>query len=267
MEFLNREKAPISTEVWSVIDAELEELLAKRLKLRSVIDFDENFDFETDAIPTGKLAKISSKNGTTLCAREPISLVEMRYDFDLPKSVVDSIKRGIEDFDNEALQKAANEFAISENSMILDGIKKANIIGLLENLEHKPLTATTPKEILVALTKALEVFDESFVDGGFKIVVSNQIYSKLVVETIGAMSIKHKIEQLLGQNSIVVSNAMGHDKALVISQRGGDYKFYSGLDVSVGYEKENKDSISLFLTQSAAFRVLSPEASMVINIS
>ncbi|MFP4486476.1 MAG: family 1 encapsulin nanocompartment shell protein [Campylobacterales bacterium] len=267
MEFLNREKAPISTEVWSVIDGELEELLAKRLKLRSVVDFDESFSFETDAIPTGKLAKISSKNGTTICAREPISMVEMRYDFDLPKTVIDEIKRGLEDFDNEVLQKAANEFAVAENSMILDGIKKANITGLLESMEHKPIAASSSKEMLAATAKALEIFDDSFVEGGFKIVVSNQTFSKLVVETVGAMSVKHKIEQLLGQNSIIVSNAVGNDKALVISQRGGDYKFYSGFDVSVGFEKENKDSISLFLTQSAAFRVLSPEASIVINIS
>lgn len=266
MEFLNREKAPISTEVWSVIDGELEELLGKRLKLRSVVDFDDSVGFETDAISTGKLAKLSSKNGTTLCVREPIAMVEMRHDFELSKAVIDDIKRGLEDFDNEALQKAANEFAMAENSMILDGIKKANITGLLESMSNSAISATSAKEILVAATKALEVFDEEFVEGGFKMVVSNQTYSKLVVETVGAMSLKHKLEQLLGQNSIIVSNAVGNDKALIVSQRGGDYKFYSGLDVSVGYEKENKDSISLFLTQAASFRAISPEASILINI-
>lgn len=231
-----------------------------------MVDFDDSVGFETDVISTGKLSKLSSKNGTTLCVREPIAMVEIRHDFELPKAVIDDIKRGLEDFDDEALQKAANEFAMAENSMILDGIKKANITELLESMSNSAVGATSSKEILVATTKALEVFDEKFVEGGFKMVVSNQTYSKLVVETVGAMSLKHKLEQLLGQNSITISNAIGHDKALIVSQRGGDYKFYSELDVSVGYEKESKDSISLFLTQVASFRTVSPEASVLINI-
>jgi uncharacterized linocin/CFP29 family protein len=53
---------------------------------------------------------------------------------------------------------------------------------------------------------------------------------------------------------------------MIISQRGGDFEFCSGLDLSIGFEKVNKESIELFLIETCALRILGPEAAVVFNL-
>lgn len=267
MKFLNREKAPISQTMWDTIDDTMLELLAKRLKMRSVIDFNETNDFTTDAVATGRLKQLNGKKGTTLSVRQPILMTEVRHDFSISKANLEDMKRDIEDMDDSELRAAANAFAEAENSLILDGVKEAGSKGLLASLEQKQLKAKGAKELMVAVAKSQEMFDDEFVDGEFKLVVSSATFSQLVVESEGGVTMKRKIENILGEGSIIVSKAMGDDKALIISQRGGDFVFYSGLDVQVGFESEEKDKLNFFMIESCAYRTIAPEAAIVVSLS
>ena len=267
MKFLNREEAPISQEVWTTLDTALMELLAKRLKIRSVVDFKAGLGFETDAIPTGKLKVLSSKEGVSVSVREPVLMTEIRHDFSFSKKNLEEMKRDIEDMDDSELRTAANAFAKVENSLILDGIKEAKMKGLWESLSHKPLKAKGAGELMSAVARSQGLFNEEFVDGPFKLVVSDATFSLLVTESDGGVTMKTKIENILGAGSIVVSNAVGDDKALVISQRGGDFLFYSGLDVALGFDSEEKDKLNFFLIESCAFRIIAPEAAIRITLS
>jgi uncharacterized linocin/CFP29 family protein len=58
--------------------------------------------------------------------------------------------------------------------------------------------------------------------------------------------------------------APGVTGAIVLSLRGGDFVFDCGQDVAVGYEAHDGASVSLYLEESYSFRVLTPEAAVVI---
>ncbi len=266
MKFLNREEAPISQEVWATLDTTMMELLAKRLKIRSVVDFKAGLGFETDAIPTGKLKTLSNKEGVSVAVREPVLMAEIRHDFSFSKKNLEELKRDIDDLDDSELRAAANAFAKVENSLILDGVKEMKTKGLLESLSHKPLKAKGAKELMTAVARSQGMFNDEFVDGPFKLVVSDATFSMLVTESDGGVTMKKKIENILGVDSIIISNAVGDDKALVISQRSNDFIFYSGLDVALGFESEEKDKLNFFLIESCAFRIVSPEAAIQITL-
>ena len=56
----------------------------------------------------------------------------------------------------------------------------------------------------------------------------------------------------------------GVDGGVVLSQRGGDFLFDSGQDLSVGYEDHDADAVRLYLEESFSFRVATPEAAVAI---
>jgi uncharacterized linocin/CFP29 family protein len=264
MEILNRNDAPFGGGVWSELDTTFGEFLSKRLQMRGVVDFDASLSYDDDAIATKALNELSNKKGLSIAVREPIKMVEMKKSFTLPKSVIEDIKRGIEDYDDSAIAAAANEFASVENDMILKGLKEANIEGIMQNAQS--LNVNSTKELLSGVAKSLGVFNKNFVEGGFKLVISSNTLAALYTEFFDGISVKAKIDDILGANNVVVNEDIGDKTALIISQRGGDFEFYSGLDVSLGYEKESKDNVELFLLQTCAFRVLAPEAAVVLQI-
>ncbi len=53
--------------------------------------------------------------------------------------------------------------------------------------------------------------------------------------------------------------------AIVLSQRGGDFVFDAGQDVSIGYAGHDGDTIRLYLQESFSFHVATPEAAVVLT--
>lgn len=265
MKFLNRETSPIAPAVWAQIDSTLGALLSRRLKMRSVVDF-TTVDFATDAIATGELRRISSEDGVTVSARNPINMVELCYEFTLPKSVVEELKRDKEDFDDTVFRESANTFSAIENGMILDGLDAAGIEGLLDAIERDPIAAGSVDGLVDAVSAMMARFGSDFVGGPFRLVLSAATLVKMIGASEGGVSVKDRVESILGAGSLVVSEAVGNDKILALSARGGDFIFYNGLDVSVGYAGETDDAYTLFIMESCALRILAPEAAQVIKL-
>jgi uncharacterized linocin/CFP29 family protein len=58
--------------------------------------------------------------------------------------------------------------------------------------------------------------------------------------------------------------APGVDGAVVLSLRGSDFLFESGQDLSIGYDSHDRDLVRLYLEESFSFRVVTPEAAVVL---
>jgi len=58
--------------------------------------------------------------------------------------------------------------------------------------------------------------------------------------------------------------APGVDGAVVVSQRGGDFLFDVGEDLSIGYDRHDSDTVDLYLVESFTFRVATPEAAVAL---
>ena len=52
------------------------------------------------------------------------------------------------------------------------------------------------------------------------------------------------------------------DGAVVLSQRGGDFEITVGEDFSIGFAAADVDAVQLYIEESAAFRVNTPEAAV-----
>lgn len=265
MKFLNRETSAIAAAVWEQIDAVFIPMLSQRLKLRSLVGFTP-VPFETDAVATGKLKTLSSADKLSISARKALEMVEIRYDFDLPKSIVEAFKRDLPDFDDTVFKEASKRFSAVENSLILEGVKETGIEGILNKSPHKPIHAKHIKGLIDAVGLMIAAFKSEFVEGPYKLVLSIATLSKMIAESEGGISIKSRLENLLGTDFFVVCESIGDEKILALSQRGGDFILYNGLDVSVGFSEEKADSYALFMTESCTFRIITPEAALLITL-
>ena len=59
--------------------------------------------------------------------------------------------------------------------------------------------------------------------------------------------------------------APGVEGAVVVSQRGGDFHFESGEDISIGYDHHDADRVHLYVEESFTFQVASPEAGIALR--
>ena len=50
-----------------------------------------------------------------------------------------------------------------------------------------------------------------------------------------------------------------------MSQRGGDFIFEAGEDLSIGYARHDFDAVDLYLVESFTFRVAPPEAAVALT--
>ncbi len=50
-----------------------------------------------------------------------------------------------------------------------------------------------------------------------------------------------------------------------MSQRGGDFLFEAGEDLSIGYDSDNADVVELYLVESFTFRVLTDDAAVALT--
>ena len=53
--------------------------------------------------------------------------------------------------------------------------------------------------------------------------------------------------------------------AIVLSVRGGDFELTIGRDLSIGYHGHTETTVRLYLVESLAFRVLTPEAAVALT--
>jgi len=57
----------------------------------------------------------------------------------------------------------------------------------------------------------------------------------------------------------------GVDGAFVLSQRGGDFIFDSGQDLSIGYQSHDEKVVRLYIEESFSFHVATPEAAVALK--
>ena len=61
-----------------------------------------------------------------------------------------------------------------------------------------------------------------------------------------------------------IVRAWAVDGAVVVSQRGGDFDFVCGQDLSIGYRSHTADTVGLYLEESFTFQVREPRAAVAL---
>jgi uncharacterized linocin/CFP29 family protein len=268
MNHLLREHAPISDDGWKRIDDEARERLSPGLAARRLVDFSGPHGWQYSSTNLGRISDIAfpaaKQDGRVHGHRRKVlALAELHAPFSVSRAELRDGDRGAEDVDFDDLAEAAGRLAAAENVAVFHGWPEADIAGIAPSSPHPVIERGEDVEAYASLVaRALELMLRAGVGGPYALALSREEYT-LVVQTAehGGLLLFDHLREILG-GPIVWS--AGLEGALVISQRGGDFLFESGQDLSVGYYSHDADNVTLYLEESFSFRVASPEAAVAI---
>jgi uncharacterized linocin/CFP29 family protein len=266
MNHLLRGLAPISDAGWSALDEEARERLVPALAARKLVDFAGPHGWEHSASNLGRTSGIEQApcSGVTGRVRRVLPLVELRADFSVALEELADADRGADDPELEALDIAAHQLAVAENIAVFHGWPEAGIegIGAVSPHDHLELGDTTdayPRPVAAAVERLLH----TGIAGPYALALGGEQYQRVVqtAEHGGYPLLEHLGKILEGP----IVWAPGVRGAVVLSTRGGDFRFESGQDVSIGYRGHEAGAVQLYLEESFTFRVATPEAAVVLD--
>jgi uncharacterized linocin/CFP29 family protein len=262
---LLRSHAPISESNWKLIDEEARERLTPALAARKLVDFSGPHGWERSAMNLGRVEEVAATpcDGVTALRRRVLPLVEVRAEFEISRAELRDDDRGADDADLEALDIAAHRIAVAENTAVFHGWADASIAGIAEVAPHQLDLGNAPDTYPRPVAAAVERLLHSGISGPYALALGGEQYQR-VVQTAehGGYPLLEHLGKIL-QGPIVWTP--GVKGAVVVSQRGGDFLFESGQDLSIGYLDHDREVVRLYLEESFSFHVATPEAAVRLN--
>jgi len=265
MDILKRELAPIGEGAWKEIDAEVKDSLDPMLSARGIVDVGEPRGVKAAAVNLGGLTPVETEDGSTaVCGvREVLPLVEVRVPFRVDRRELERVDRGGRDPDLEDLQRAARDLAKFEEDAIYGGHPECGIEGLVPSSSFEAVTLTgDAPDLPDAVTRAMLRLRYGRVGGPYALALGPQLYRMLHAGSERGFPVLERIRMQI-EGPIVFAPFL--EGGVLVSRRGGDAEMTIGLDATVGYEDHAGSRIDLFLVESFAFRVLSPEVGVPIT--
>jgi uncharacterized linocin/CFP29 family protein len=266
MNHLLRAHAPISDGAWALLDEEARDRLKAALAARKLVDFSGPHGWEYSATNLGRTSSLSSApcEGVSGLQRRVLPLVEVSAGFELSRAELRDADRGAEDADLAPLDSAAHQIALAENIAVFHGWQGA-IVGIAEASPHDQVLLDEgvegyPRQVAGAVERLLC----SGITGRYGLALGREQYRR-VVETAehGGYPLLDHLAKILDGGPIVW--APGVRGAVVLSLRGGDFRFESGQDLSIGYESHDRETVRLYLEESFSFHVATPEAAVALR--
>jgi uncharacterized linocin/CFP29 family protein len=266
MNHLLRELAPISDSGWRTIDDEAKQRLTPALAARRLVDFAGPHGWEHSASNLGRSAQLASAphKGVAGRQRRVLALAELRADFSVPIDELRDLDRGALDIDLSSLDTAAHRISVAENAAVFHGWSDAAITGIADASPHESTSLGTDAEGYPRVVAgAVEQLLQAGVDGPYGLALGREQYRR-VVETAehgGCLLLDH-LRQILGGPIVWAPGVQG---AVVLSQRGGDFLFDCGQDLSIGYQRHDEQAVHLYIEESFSFLVATPEAAVALS--
>jgi uncharacterized linocin/CFP29 family protein len=262
---LLRDLAPISDEAWELIDSEARRSLKHNLAARRLVDFAGPLGWQTSAVDLGRVERLKAGpvSGVDAVRRRVAPLVELCVPFALSRAELEDAERGAEDIDLDPVIDASRSAALAEDHAIFNGYADGGITGIAPSSPHEPIAiADNYSGYPTQVAKAVEILRSADIGGPYGIAMGTRCYTGVIETTEhGGYPVFEHLRQILG-GSVIWAPAV--DGAIVLSERGGDYEMTVGEDFSIGYRSASEESVGLYLQESLAFRVNTPEAAVVL---
>jgi uncharacterized linocin/CFP29 family protein len=265
VDHLLRSRAPISDDGWALLDREARERATPALAARKLVDFSGPHGWEYSSTNLGRTRPLPAapSEGVTGLQRQVLAVVELRADFDLSRTELQAADRGADVIDLDALDTAAHELAVAENVAVFHGWHGA-IRGIAEVSPHQPLqlgddSEGYPRQVAGAVEQLLG----HGIAGPYGLALGREHYRR-VIETAehGGYPLLEHLRKILDGPIVWAPGVKG---AVVLSLRGGDFRFESGQDISIGYDSHDAEAVRLYLEQSFSFHVATPEAAVTLE--
>ena len=239
MNHLLRAKAPISDAGWKLLDDEARERLTPALAARKLVDFSGPHGWEYSATNLGRVAPLASApaDGVSGLQRRVLPLVELRADFELSRAELRDGDRGADDVDLEAARPRRPPDRGGRERRRVPWLGRARSRGSPRLRRTSRWRSAVPDHYPRPVAGAVEQLLRNGIAGPYGLALGREQYRR-VVETAehGGYPLLEHLRKIL-EGPIVW--APGVKGAVVVSQRGGDFLFESGEDLSIGYDSHD----------------------------
>jgi uncharacterized linocin/CFP29 family protein len=258
-----RDKAPITEAAWKEIDAEATRSLTHFLAGRKLIDFSGPHGWERSSVDLGRVESLDAGpvEGVSASRRLVEPLIELRTPFTLARRELDAADRGATDVDLAPVIAAARSAAMAEDGSIFHGFAAGGIGGIAERSPHPSVPISDDyNDYPSHVARALATLRAADIGGPYAIALGARCYTGVIETTEhGGFPVFEHLRLMLG-GPVVWAPAV--DGAVVLSQRGGDFELVVGEDLSVGYRSHDADTVTLYIEESLAMRINSPDAAV-----
>ncbi|ROP65464.1 family 1 encapsulin nanocompartment shell protein [Curtobacterium sp. PhB115] len=208
-------------------------------------------------------ASTASTAGIVARRRRVLPLCEVRATFTVRLEEMVDFSRGATDVDLTDLDQAALRLAAHENRATLRGWTEAGITGVgAASTQRSQTHDGTPESFRTAVTAAVAALRDAGVAGPYALACGPVDWAEIVETDDGGYPLRKQLEGITGGD---VERTPGIDESVLISQRGGDFVLTVGEDLSLGYLHHDADAVTLYVEESFAFRVNTPEAAVVLR--
>lgn len=265
MNHLLRSLAPISDAGWQLLDEEARQRLEPALAARKLVDFAGPHGWGHSASNLGRTSALASApgEGVTALQRRVLPLIETRADFQISLEELRDADRGAADANLDELDRAAHRIAVAENISVFHGWSGA-ITGVTDASPHDPVAlGAAVEQYPRSVASAVEQLLNSGIAGPYALALGGEEY-RLVFETAehGGYPLLEHLRRIIDGP---IAWAPGVEGAVLISQRGGDFLFDSGQDLSIGYDSHDGRAVRLYLQESFSFQAVTPDAAVALS--
>jgi uncharacterized linocin/CFP29 family protein len=267
MNHLHRELAPLDDDAWAQVDEDAKSRLVTYLAGRRLIDFVGPLGWKHSSVGLGRVAPVdgSPAPGVEVALRQVLPLAEVRVPFTLSRAALDEAARGNVAIDLTQLDEAALTLATCENVSIFHGWPEGGIHGMTDVSSHEVVAIEGEDATAYprAVATAVERLSKSGIRGPYALALGDESWVRVVGSTERGSTLLSHLSTILEAGPIIWSPGVAG--AVVVSQRGGDFEFTSGQDLSIGYRSADAESVVLYLEESFTFRVLEPDAAIALR--
>lgn len=266
---LLRDLAPIPARAWKEIDDEARRRLTPLLAARKLADWVGTGGWRRDAISLGRTAELAgppagvAADGATARQRRVLPLAEVRVPFTVSRREIDDIQRGAADAEFDDLDRAAQLAAEIENRAVFHGWAEAGIVGIATASAHQGLALGVDVDQYPSIVaRAVDTLRCRGIEGPYALAIGPEGYTRIVEtsEHGGYLLIDH-LTRILGGKVVWSPGLSG---AVVVTERGGDFLLDVGQDIAIGFSHYDADVVHLYFEESFTFRVVEPDAAVVL---
>ena len=264
MNILKKELAPITEKAWKEISDQADDIFTSLLSHRKVVGIDGPNGLEFGAVSTGRLSVPGNqdKEGVNYGIHQVMPLVEIRKPFSLNLWELDNLERGAEDIDLAPLEEAARQVARFENRAVYEGFKQGSIAGLANGSDNPVQKLPDDPDLFIqTIAGQISILRKAGVEGPYNLVLTDDRWQQLVTLSKGYPAMRYLKDIMEGD--VLINHETDH--SFLLSGRGEDFQLILGQDLSVGYDAHDAEKVKLYLMESFTFRILGPEALIVLT--
>lgn len=265
MDYLTRESAPFSSEIWAQIDKAVIETAKKHLVCRRFLNLFGPLGAGTSMVAIDSAEKEEAlKNGFgTIAGRKIIQLPQLYEDFTLLWRDLEESEKNGWPLDLSAAAAAAQTAAKKEDNLILFGDKKLGAEGLLNASGSYKIQRGNWKEGEAAfhdIAHGIAHLSSNSFLGRYALVLSPDVYLDLQRIQPGINMLELDRIAKLVDGRVYAAGAFGAGKAVLVCAEPQYMDLAVGADFGVGYLELKDFNHSFRILETIALRIKAPNA-------